>query len=379
MKVLHIITDLRQGGAEAMLEKIVRASAALSPNVEHAVVSLRSLGVVGPRLQAAGVSVTALGLNSAATAAPTLWQLWRLLRAQPRDVIVQTWLYHADLLGGVIARLARRPRIHWNLRGAVTHRSDLRYGTFVVLKLCAWVSRWVPRHIVSCGPVVMSSHVAQGYARQRCVVIGNGFELDQFRPDPTRRQRLRQQLGVAPDTLLIGTVARLDPLKDFPTLARAAAQVAGTIPDARFLWVGAGVDTDEALTALLGELGLSDHIIRLGLRRDVADLLNALDLFCMSSRSEGFPNALGEAMACALPCVSTDAGDAAFLLGDREWIVPVESPAALGSALVRMARLPTEERQQIGDKNRSRVAAEFGVEQVWGQYLDLYGAGAKRA
>jgi glycosyltransferase involved in cell wall biosynthesis len=378
MKVLHIITDLRQGGAEAMLEKMVRASTSVSPDVEHAVVSLRSLGVVGPRLQAAGVPVTALGLDSAATVVPALIRLWRLLRAQPRDVVVQTWLYHADLVGGFLARLAGRPRIYWNLRVAV-HRPDFRRGTFWVLKLCALLSSWIPRFIVSCGPVVMSSHVAQGYARAPCVVIGNGFELNHFRVDPVRRERLRQEFGVTPDTLLVGTVARLHSQKDFTTLARAAAQVVGQLSNVRFLWVGAGVDSDEALTTLIDSIGLQDRVIRLGLRSDVPDLLNALDLFCMSSRSEGFPNALGEAMACSLPCVSTDAGDAAFLLGDRNWIVPIESPDALASALARMARLPADDRRRIGDKNRSRVAAEFGVEQAWGRYVDLYRSGTTRS
>lgn len=377
MKVLHIITDLRQGGAEAMLEKMIRASMAVTPDVEHAVVSLRSLGVVGPRLQAAGVSVTALGLDSPSTAVPALWRLWRLLRAQPRSVVVQTWLYHADLVGGVVARLAGRPRVHWNLRVAV-HRPDFRRGTFGVLKLCALLSRWVPQRIVNCGPVVMSSHVAEGYARERCVVIGNGFELDQFRVDPERRQRLRHELGVSAETLLVGTVARLHPQKDFATLARAAAQVVAQRPGTRFLWVGAGVDSDDALTALVDELGLRGQVIRLGLRRDVPDLLNALDLFCMSSRSEGFPNALGEAMACALPCVSTDAGDAAFLLGDRAWIVPIESPAALADAIGRMAGLPAEERRRIGDANRSRVATEFDIARAWTRYLDLYRSGPAR-
>jgi glycosyltransferase involved in cell wall biosynthesis len=374
MKVLHIITDLRQGGAEAMLEKIIRVSMVVTPDVEHAVVSLRNLGVVGPRLQAAGVTVTTLGLASPSSAVPALWRLWRLLRAQPRDVVVQTWLYHADLLGGVLARLAGRPRVYWNLRVAV-HRPDFRRGTFGVLKLCALLSRWVPQRIVNCGPVVMSSHVAEGYARERCVVIGNGFELDQYRVNPECRQRLRRELGVSPETLLVGTVARLHPQKDFATMARAAAKVAGQFPDARFLWVGAGVDSDDALTTLADELGLQKRVIRLGLRRDVPDLLNALDLFCMSSRSEGFPNALGEAMACALPCVSTDAGDAAFLLGDRTWIAPIESPVALAYMLGRMARLHADERRRIGEANRTRVATEFDIARAWSRYLDLYRSG----
>lgn len=374
MKVLHVITDLQQGGAEAMLEKLIRTSAALTPQVVHEVVSLRSLGVVGPRLLAAGVPVTALGMGRPLASLRALGRLWGILRRQPTATVVQTWLYHADLFGGTLARLAGRRHVFWNLRVAF-HRPDFRRGTYLVLKLCAALSRLVPQRIVNCGPVVLASHVAEGYASERSVVIGNGFELDRLRVKPGTRERVRAALGVAEDALLIGTVARLHPQKDFPTLARGAAQLARQVPRARFLWVGAGVDSDPALAALLQRLGLTDRFIRLGLRQDVPELLSALDVFCMASRSEGFPNALGEAMACALPCVSTDAGDAAFLLGARTWIVPVGSPPALADALERMAGLPEDERRRLGVQNRARITAEFSVEQAWMRYLDLYRTG----
>jgi glycosyltransferase involved in cell wall biosynthesis len=373
VKIVHIITGLQQGGAEAMLEKLITASAQHSPEVQHEVVSLGSLGVVGPRLQAAGVTVTALGLGRPGPTLRGLWHLFRLLRAQPRALVVQTWLYHGDLIGGLVARLAGCRRVYWNLR-VVFNRSLLRRGTWLVSRLCAALSRTLPSRILACGPNVAESHIAQGYARERCVVMSNGFELERFAPAAAERARVRAELGIAAGTLVIGTVGRMHPQKDFPGLARAAAAVLEQAPATRFLWVGAGVDSDAELSRLLAELGIAHAVIRLGLRSDVAALLNAMDLFCLASRAEGFPNVLGEAMACALPCVSTDAGDAAFLMGDRTWVVPVAAPAALAEALLRMLVLDADARAALGTHNRERVLREFTIRAAWLRYLELYRA-----
>ncbi len=371
LRVLHVITDLQQGGAEAMLEKLILSSALVSPEVTHEVISLRTLGVVGPRLIAAGVPVRALGMSSPVGSLRALARLWRVLSRQSSDTVVQTWLYHADLLGGTVARLVGLRHVYWNLRVAFDRPCFTR-TTYTVLKLCARLSRWIPRRIVACGPVVLESHVREGYTAERGVVLGNGFQLDRFHPEPGARDGVRAALGIARDALLIGTVARLHAQKDYVTLARAAADVVPRVPNAHFVWVGQGVDMDDELGRLLRSLGLESHVTRLGLRSDVPMLLGAMDIFCMSSRSEGFPNALGEAMACALPCVSTEAGDTVHLLGRRDWVVPTQSPPALAAALVRMAQLPAAARHRLGERNRARIATTFSIEQAWLRYLDLY-------
>lgn len=371
MRIVHIITGLGQGGAEAMLEKLVRTAKTESPEVAQTVVSLKDLGVVGPRLVQLGVPVVTLQLGGVSGTLAGLRRLFGLLRSLPRDSVVQTWLYHADLVGGVVARLAGRRRVFWNLR-CIGRREDHGPATGLVLRANALLSRWVPQRIVSCGPAVCESHVRLGYRREPIVVVGNGFDFERFHADRGGRAATRAALGLAADDFVIGTVARVHAMKDYPTLAAAAARVVRDQPRARFLWVGEGVDSDAGLTALLGRLGLGDRIVRLGLRADIPDLLRALDAYCLPSRTEGFPNVLGEAMACGLPCVSTDAGDAAFLLGAREWIVPVQSPAQLADALTRLAGLSPDERRALGDANRRRVTARFSIRSVWRQYQAVY-------
>jgi len=373
MNVVHIITGLKRGGAEAMLEKLILASGRDSPQVSHQVVSLLGLGVIGPRLVSAGIPVHTMELGGLTGTLRGLVRLYRLLRRLPHDTVVQTWMYHADLIGGSLARLCGLRNVYWNLRVAVL-RADFSRITYGIVRTCAVLSHKVPRRIVNCRPAVLESHVRLGYSRARCLVIGNGFDTAHFRRDPGGARQTRQNLGVANDDLLIGTVARLHPQKDFGTLARAAAAVCGEVPRARFLWVGTGVDTDQDLSKLLSQLGIADRVLRLGERSDVLELLGAMDVFCMSSRSEGFPNALGEAMACELPCVSTDAGDAAFLLGDRALIVPVQDPARLAAALTRVCSLTPAVRRALGVANRQRVVDTFAITTAWRHYLALYGS-----
>jgi glycosyltransferase involved in cell wall biosynthesis len=372
MNIVHVITGLGQGGAESMLEKLILTSLRDSPDVSHRVVSLLDLGIVGPRLQAAGIPVVALGLGGVGGTLRGLVRLYRELRRVPRDSIVQTWLYHGDLLGGLASRLSGHRRVHWNLR-CFGRMQDYNPATALIVRLCAVYSGWLPQRIVSCGPATLQSHVALGYAADRGVVIGNGFDSERFRRDDAVRRQMRRALGFADDELVIGTVGRIDPLKGYPTLAAAAAQVVAQRRGTRFLWVGQGVDTDPALTAQVHGLGLDpSRLTRLGLRRDIPDLMRSMDVYCLASDSEGFPNVLGEAMASELPCVSTDAGDAGYLLGDDRWLVPVRSPSALAQALLRVCDLDADSRRLLGAANRSRVTTSFGMHAVWKRYLALY-------
>jgi glycosyltransferase involved in cell wall biosynthesis len=336
------------------------------------VVSLRDLGVIGPRLQQRGVPVVPLQLGGAVRTLRGLARLWRLLAKEPRDTVVQTWLYHADLLGGTLARWTGHKTVLWNLRGAIERREDFPRATWAVLKLCAGLSSRVPARIVACGPKVLQAHAAHGYDASRGVVIGNGFEPGRFRASIDDRRAVRAELGLREDQLLVGMVARLHPMKDYPCMAAAARYVVERLPQVRFLWVGQGVERDPELSGLVAALGLQDKLVRWEARSDVPRLLAAMDVFCLSSRNEGFPNVVGEAMASGLPCVVTAAGDTEYLLGDSEWVVPPGSPQALGERLVRMLSLPAAARRAIGERNARRVCEEFSISRAWERYFNLY-------
>ena len=326
---LHIITGLSDGGAEAVLFRLCTQDQAH----RHHVVSLMDAGKYGPLLEACGVPVTCLGMPRGRVTVLGLWRLWRLIRTDPPDVI-QTWMYHANLVGGVIARLAGQRNIVWGIRHTTLVLGQSPRSTIWVAKFCARLSRLVPKRIVCCAEKAREVHAALGYDRDRMRVIPNGYDLSVFQPDPSARQRARQALSLGQAEKVIGFVARFDPLKDHRNLLRALAILKGRSNTPFCLLVGTGMEPDNpALSAMITEEGVADQVRLLGRRTDIPAVMNAIDLHVMSSSSEAFPNVLAEAMACGTPCVSTDVGDAAEIVGPTGRIVPPGNPDALATAI----------------------------------------------
>jgi glycosyltransferase involved in cell wall biosynthesis len=208
-------------------------------------------------------------------------------------------------------------------------------------------------------------HATQGYDSKRMVVIPNGFDTRQFCPDEHARQSMRHEWGIAENDRLIGLVARLDPIKDYPTFLRAAAQLAQERQDVHFVSVGGGsTHYRRELQAFANDLGLGDRVIWAGERTDMYAAHNALDIATSSSSSEGFSNTTGEAMACGVPCVVTDVGDSAILVGSTGLVVPPEEPAAMAAAWKRLLDMPAEERAALGRAARQRIIEEYSIEQL---------------
>ena len=372
LHIVHVITGLGQGGAEAMLEKLVLAARQHSPDVTQEIISLRDLGDIGPRLLAEGVRVRALGLVGASSAPGAFLRLVRWLRDLPRTTVVQTWMYHADLIGGLAARLAGKSAIVWNVRQTGLELRDIGRATRMVVRACAWDSHHVPARIVCNAQAAIAAHGAVGYATVRFQVIANGFDTTRFSRQLHARAVIRQRWKLDDKHLAIGLVARLDPQKDHRNFILAAKEVARALPCARFVLVGRGIPESAELTQCIEENGLTDRFVREGQQQDIPAIMSGLDIFCLSSRAEGFPNVLGEAMACETPSVSTDVGDARMLLVDPHCLAPAENSQALATALLAMARTSPTERLAIAAGQRQRIVAAFGIASIWTQYLSLY-------
>jgi glycosyltransferase involved in cell wall biosynthesis len=330
LNVLHVITGLTDGGAENTLYRLCHND---HLNV-HRVVSLTDAGQYGPRLDAAGIEVVYLHMPPGRVTLGGLWRLWRTIRAFRPDV-VQTWMYHADLLGGVMAKLAGVKAICWGIRHSDLVPGITKRSTIWVAKACGVLSSVVPSRIVSCSKNAVEVHRKLRYAAMKFVVVPNGYNLSLLTPDAEARARVRVEWGIDDDMPLFGMVARFDPQKDHANLIAALAQLKGLGWDFRCALIGVGLDADNVeLTRLLEEHSVHDRVILVGRRNDIPAVMNALDVHVLSSRfGEGFPNVLSEAMACGTPCVSTDVGDAAFIVGDTGWIAPPGDPRALADHL----------------------------------------------
>ncbi len=365
-----IITGLSTGGAETMLFKLLQNldRSRFAPTV----ISLTTQGEIGPRIEALGIPVHALGMKPGRPSPTAFMRLVKLLRESRPDV-VHTWMYHADLLGGLAARLAGIRAVAWCIRNSDLSPSLSKWATLRVVQACALVSHWLPRRILSCSERARAVHAAAGYRSGRFFIIPNGFDLGSFAPDSAARESVREELELPPDAPLVGLIARNDPQKNHPGFIEAAKRIRQQLPTAHFLLAGTGIDWGNApLGQAITQAGLQESFHLLGRREDIPRLMASLDVLASSSFGEAFPNVLGEAMACGVPCVVTDVGDSAEIVGDTGRVVAPGNMAALGDQLVDLLTLSMAERKALGLRARERVRDRFEISEVTRRYENFY-------
>jgi glycosyltransferase involved in cell wall biosynthesis len=368
IRILHLITDLDVGGAELVLARLVESADA--SRFAHTVVSLSDRGAVGARIAAAGIPVHELRMRKGASNVSALWRLFAVVR-QLRPAVIQTWLYHADLAGAIVTLLGSRVPLVWNIRCAELDPRDHPRSLGVVLRiLAAWSAR--PAAVICNSTAGRTAHQRLGYRPRAWELIPNGFDTEVLRPSAAARSEIRAELGVASDTPLVGLLARVHPMKDHETFLSAAAAVAAARPDVQFVIAGRGTEAAATLHERARVSGIAARVHFLGERDDAPRLLAALDVAVSSSYGEAFPNAVGEAMACGTPCVVTDVGDTAALVGDTGIVVPPRDPAALARGIEHVLNLPATERQALGCAARRRVADNFSLARTTERYERLY-------
>jgi glycosyltransferase involved in cell wall biosynthesis len=369
MKIVHVITDLAPGGAEFLLYRILSA---MDPvRFENEVISLTDLGSLAGKIRATGVRVRALGMRRSVPNPFAVVRLFRWIRESNADV-VQTWMYHSNLLGGVAARMAGDIPVVWGI-----HQADLdpqwnKRLTLWTAKGAARLSTWLPRCIVFVSQAALHLHAAAGYAG-RMEVIPNGFDLHEFRPDPASRLFLRRELDIPEDAVVIGMASRFHPQKDHQNFIQAAARLHAMTPNVHFVLCGRGVTRENTqLLEWIEEAGIEARCHLLGERRDTARLFAAMDIATSSSASEAFPLAVGEGMACGTPCVVTNVGDSARLVGDTGKVVPPGEPRALAAAWRELVEAGPEARRRLGTAARLRIQERFDLSTIVERYQGIY-------
>ena len=350
-----------------MLVKLVEATT--REGWEHHVISLRGEGALGERLRAAGAVLTALDMPRGL---PSWSGGLKLRRAAARwmPAVIQGWMYHGNL-AALVASTNGAPVV-WNVRQSLPSMEHERPLTRAVIRMGAALSSR-PRAILYNSRAGARDHENFGYLPERTQVIPNGFDTMRFRPDPSARTLLLEQLGLPADARLIGMFARSHPLKDHATLLKAMADLASERPDLHLVLAGTGMNADHPLLAPAGlDPRLAGRVHALGERRDIDRLMPGLDIAVLSSLAEGFPNVVGEAMACGIPCVATDVGDVADVLGDTGLVVPPSDHSALGRALEALLDEPRVARETRTIAARASIETRFSLKSVADRYSALY-------
>lgn len=354
-----------------MLQKLVLAMRPLG--YDSTVISLSRTSRIGEELQASGVSVVTLGSRGGLLLPRHISSLARAAR-RSRPHVIHCWMYRANLIGHALVRLtpgSSRPALVTSVRGALDAPGQEKISVRAARRIDSWLSGATDA-IVFNSSRGARQHAAFGYCMRRATVIPNFFDTERFKPRPDERWATRLSLGGGTSPL-VALVGRFDALKDHRGFLQAARTVRMRFPESQFILVGRGCDAGNGkLTGWVEEFGLGGAVRLLGERRDVPEILGAVDLAVSSSLSEGFPNVVGEAMACGTPCVVTDVGDSRFLVGDAGLVVPPCDPAALAKAIVELIDLPEDMRRGLGEKARQRIMTEFAMIPVVNRFIEVY-------
>jgi glycosyltransferase involved in cell wall biosynthesis len=371
VKILHIINTLETGGAQSVLFHLLDGWGDESDR--HVVVSLRQRGQLSGRIEALGISVEHLDFLPGRVEWNKFAKLYHVIRSYQPDV-VQTWLYHSDLLGSIVSRLAGHASIVWGVHHTTINKDSVRTSTWWAIRMLSLLSSFLPSRIICCSRSAYQSHIALGYPEQKMRIVQNGINTNLFHPDTTAGTLLRTELNLPATVKLIGMFARYHPQKDYDTLLRAAGILLKQLPYVHFLLAGNGVDElNDRLRDKIDQECLSANIHLLGERKDIPFLMAGITVSTLSSSyGEAMPQVIGEAMACGTPCVVTNVGDTADIIGNAGIVVAPKGPQALANAWQYVLELPEVEYASLCAQARDRMLQHFNIIKMISEYKNIY-------
>ena len=371
MQVLHIITGLKKGGAETLLCNLCE----YDKEFNHTIISLSNTPDLEAPFIKLNIPVFSLNFPDGKIKISGVFKLYRLIKKINPD-IVQTWMIHADLIGGLTAKLIGVKNIFWGVHHTVLIYGKVKWSTIFILKINALLSHFIPKKIVYCAEKSRSAQESIGFNKSKGVVIQNGYDTKKFHRNTDLGIDFRNELKISDDTFVIGHVGSYDPLKDQITLIEAFDILNKQNFKFIAVLVGKNLDNDNNdLVTKIEEKGLTSSIHLLGMRNDIPAVMNGIDLFILSSISEAFPNVLNESMACGTPCITTDVGDASLIVKNTGWIVPPKNPKLIVDAVIDAEdelRTRTISWLKRKDDCHERIIENFSLKKMIQRYKELW-------
>jgi len=356
--ICHVVPTMNVGGAETCLYNLIVNS---SDVFEHSVVCVIEAGILGEKLLDDGYNIVSLNIKSIKSSWRGLSILKRELQSIRPD-IVNGWMYHSNVYIIISSWLARlKAHRIWCILHAPTNISEEKTFTSLLIRSGGFFSRFVDRIIYNSYSSA-ELHERFGYARSKREVILNGFDTDRFKPRPYMRNMILEKLGIDKNAILIGRVGRFHPRKDYKTLIEAFEILNREHKNIHLILTGKDINHNNAeLAALIQESRVQDRVHLLDFRGDVENIHSSVNLEISSSRTESFPTVIGEAMSSAVPCVVTNVGDSAAIIGDTGRVVQPRNPLALADACSEMLSLGRLGLEELGVAARNRIKKRFSI------------------
>ena len=366
MKIVHIITSLGDGGAEHTLFKICKYDTIN----QHVVIVFKKDGKYFTLLSKLGIKVYCL--DASFFSVHKFFLLIRILRSIKPD-IVQTWLVHADFIGSIASRLAGIKKIVWNVRYSKIEVGKAKLITVLMIEILVWFSYFFPKSIIIVSKNAKKFYEEKGYDKKKLKFIPNGYDLSIFKIRNKYKTNFRNKMGISKSVPIIGYVARYDPLKDHINLLESISLIKSKNANFFCVLIGNNINNNKILVKEIKRLNLDDCIKLLGPTKNISEVMNSLDIHIQSSRSEGFPNVIAEAMAHKTPCVATNVGDSSYIVGDTGWIVPPKSPIYLAKSIeIALKEINTKKWIKRCNRARARITEKFSMDKMINSYNKVW-------
>ena len=335
------------------------------------VISLIKKGPIAFKIEKLDIRVYSLGLSSVFNLIPALIKLASIMRSfNPQ--IVHTFMIHSAFFGGIIAKFLNVPTIIWNIFSNDLSLQSNKIKTILIMKICAPLSRSIPNKIIVDSTSAYSAHETAGYLCQKMEIINNGVDVSVFSPNELKRNDYRQRY-FKKDEIIIGLIARYHPVKGHNIFLKAASLVKGKTINVKLLLNGTNIETtNNRLMEIINREGVQDIVHISDSNLDITKILLACDILVSSSLFESFPNIICEAMACGIPCVVTNVGDCAQIVGDTGITVNANDPDALAFAIIKLINMPSKDRKILGNNARLRIKNNFTLSLMVKKYNNIY-------
>lgn len=368
MIILHLINDLDDGGAEAVLHRLVNND---QRNC-HKVLSIKDLGKYGPSLVEAGIDVYCLNVKK-------VWDI-RIIKSLYNYLseieynVLQCWMYHSCLIGSILSWILRKRNVFWNIRHTNLERDKNKKSTLFVVRLCAKISKFIPNKIIYCSANAKQEHIDFGFTKTKNFVIHNGYEFDRFYINNKARINLRTKYRIKSEDFVIGMISRVNSQKDHKTLIDTIKIIKEeTNINIKCFFIGTGTNKNPFKMNIEKDK-LKDEIFLLGPKDNIEDYMNILDVHVLSSFGEAFPNVVAESMACGVPNIVSDVGEARFIVGDLGWVF---HPGNIKQLYDRILKSYEQMRdinnwEKLRENGKKRIIENFSIIKMVNEYNNLW-------